>query len=75
MLINKISVPSTITLEKPRLFKPSVIELPIAVRDSTIDFPDSEDFFLKILPGHVEGSFDTPGKTFSSTNEKFPLKK
>ena len=32
VLINKISVPSTIRLEKPCLFEPSTIELPIVVR-------------------------------------------
>ena len=43
MLTNKISVPSTITLEKPRLLKPSMIELPIAVRVSPIVFLDTFD--------------------------------
>ena len=43
MLINKISVPSTITQEKPHLFKPSMIELPIVIRVSPIDFQDTFD--------------------------------
>ena len=38
VIINKISVPSTITLEKPFLFKPRTIELPLVVRVSPIDF-------------------------------------
>ena len=41
VIINKISVPSTITLEKPYLFQPSMIELPIVVRVSRFDFPDT----------------------------------
>ena len=32
VLISKISIPSTITLEKPHLFKPNMIEIPIVVR-------------------------------------------
>ena len=40
-LINKISVPSTITLEKSHLFKPSMIELPIVVRVSPLDSVDT----------------------------------
>ena len=40
---NKFSVPSKITLEKPRLFKPSMIELPKAVRVSPIEFLDTFD--------------------------------
>ena len=43
MLINKISVPSIITLEKPHLFKPSMIELPIVIRVSCLDFLDTFD--------------------------------
>ena len=43
VLINKISVPSTITLEKPHLFKPSLIELPIVVRVSPLGFLDTSD--------------------------------
>ena len=43
MLINKISVPSTITLEKPHLFEPSMIELPIVIRVSPLDLPDTFD--------------------------------
>ena len=42
-LINKISVPSTITLEKPYLFKSSMIELPIVVRISPLDFLNTFD--------------------------------
>ena len=43
MLINKISVPSTITLQKPHLSKPIMIELPIAVRVTPLDFVDKFD--------------------------------
>ena len=43
ILINKISVPTTITIEKPHLFKPSMIELPIAIKVSPIDFLDTLD--------------------------------
>ena len=38
VLINKVSISSTITLEKPYLFKPNMIELPIVVRVSPLDF-------------------------------------
>ena len=43
VLINKISVPSTITLEKPHLFKSSMIEMPIVVKVSPLDFLDTFD--------------------------------
>ena len=43
VLINKISVPNTILLEKARLFKRSMIELPVVVRVSTPDFIDTFD--------------------------------
>ena len=43
VLINKISVPSTMTLEEPHLFKPSMIELPIVTRVSPLDFIDTVD--------------------------------
>ena len=43
VLINKISVPSTITLQKPYLFKPNLIELSIVVRVPPFDFPDTVD--------------------------------
>ena len=38
MLINRISIPSTITPEKPYLFEPSMIESPIAIRVSQFNF-------------------------------------
>ena len=41
VLINKISVPNTITLQEPCLFKPSMIDLPIVVRVSPIVFLDT----------------------------------
>ena len=41
VLINKISVPSTSTLEKPYFFKSSMIELPKVVRVSCLDFLDT----------------------------------
>ena len=43
VFINKISVQSTITLEKPHLFKPSIIDLPIVKRMSPLDFLDTFD--------------------------------
>ena len=43
LLINKVSVPNTILLEKARLFKRSMIELPVVVRVSTPDFLDTFD--------------------------------
>ena len=43
VLINKISVQSTITLEKPYLFKSSMIKLPRVVRVSPLDFLDRFD--------------------------------
>ena len=43
MLINRISVPRTIIIEKPHLFKPSMIELPIVIRVSPLDFLDTFD--------------------------------
>ena len=43
ILINKISVPSTITLEKPPLFNPCMVELPIVTRASPLDFLDTFD--------------------------------
>ena len=41
--INKSSVPSTITLEKSHLFKPIMIEIPIVIRVSPVDFLDTFD--------------------------------
>ena len=38
VLIKEVSVPSTITLEKPHLFRPSMVELPIVKRVSLLDF-------------------------------------
>ena len=43
MLENKIYVPSTITLQKPHFFKPIMIELPIKVRVTSLDFLDTFD--------------------------------
>ena len=43
VLLNKVSVPSTITLEKPHMFKSSMIELPLVVVVSPLDFPDTFD--------------------------------
>ena len=43
VLINKISIPSTVTLEKPHLFKSSMIELPIVVGVSPLHFLDTFD--------------------------------
>ena len=38
VLVNKISIPSLITLYKPHLSKPCRIELPLAITVSPIDF-------------------------------------
>ena len=43
ILISKISVPSTITLEKQHLFQPCMVELPIVIRVSPLDFLDTFD--------------------------------
>ena len=43
IVINKISVPRKITIDKPHLFQPSMIELPIVIRVSPIDFLDTLD--------------------------------
>ena len=43
VLVNKISVPSTITLGKPHLFKPCMLELQIKIRVSPLDFLDTFD--------------------------------
>ena len=40
VLINKISVPSSITLKKPHMFNSSMLELPIVVRVSPLDLLD-----------------------------------
>ena len=42
-LINKIYVPSTFALVEPHLFKPSMIDSPIAMRVSPLDFLDTID--------------------------------
>ena len=47
VLLNKISIPITITLGKPHLFQPSLIELPIVIRVSTLDFLDTFDRNIK----------------------------
>ena len=47
VLINGISTPSTFTLEKPHLFRPSMIELPIVIRVSALDFPYRFDGNIK----------------------------
>ena len=46
-IINKISVPSTITLEKPHLFEPSMVALPIDISVSPVDFLDTFDRNIK----------------------------
>ena len=43
MGVNKLSVSSTITVQKPYLFGPSMFELPLVVRVSPLDFPDTFD--------------------------------
>ena len=43
VLINKISVPSIITLEKPYLFEPSMIKLPIVIGVLPLDLLDEFD--------------------------------
>ena len=41
VVLNKISVPSTITLQKQHLFKPCMIELPIVERVPSLDYLDT----------------------------------
>ena len=43
MVINKISLPSMITLRKPHLFEPNKIELPIVLKVSPYHFLDQFD--------------------------------
>ena len=43
LIVKKISVPSTIPLQKPNLFKPSLIGLPIEVRVPSFGFLDTFD--------------------------------
>ena len=43
VIINNTSVPSKITLEKPCSFKSSLIEMPIVVRVSPLEFLDTFD--------------------------------
>ena len=43
VLIYKVSVPSKITIEKPHLFKPFMIEVPIVIKVSPLDFLDTFD--------------------------------
>ena len=47
VLINKIPVSKKITPEKPRLFKPSMVELPLVLRVSPLDFLDTFDRNIK----------------------------
>ena len=47
MLINKISIPSTNTLQKPHLFQPIMIEIPIEVRVTPLGFLDTFDRNIK----------------------------
>ena len=51
VLINKISFPSTITLEKPHLFKPSMIEVHIVIGVSPLEFLDT-------LGRNIKNEFD-----------------
>ena len=59
ILINKISVPSTITLEKPHLFKPCMVQLPIVIRVSSLDF-------LDIFDRNINNGVDEINKIFIS---------
>ena len=43
VLIKKTFVSSTITIQKPYLFEPSLIELPIVLRVPAVDFLDTFD--------------------------------
>ena len=67
VLINRISVPSTITLEKPHLLQPSMKELPIVVRVSPLDFLDTFDKNIKKEVDEIVITFffDLKDKTFS----------
>ena len=43
MIINKISIPRTITLQKTHMFKPDMVEIPIYVKVSEREFQDIVD--------------------------------
>ena len=43
VLINKISVPVTVTLQQTHMFKSRMVELPIYVRVSSLDLIDTCD--------------------------------
>ena len=43
VLIKKFSIPSSITIEKPHVFKPSMVKLTIVIGVSPLDFLDSFD--------------------------------
>ena len=51
LIVNTISVPSIITREKPHLFKPSMIELPIVIRVSPLEFVDT---FIRNINNEVD---------------------
>ena len=58
----KISVPSTITLRKPQLFKPSMIDLPIVIRVSPLDFLDFVDKKITGEVGEIDIIFTSDHK-------------
>ena len=66
VLINKISVSSTNTQEKPHLFKSSIIELPIVVRISPLNF-------LNTFDRNINNEVDQINKIFISNLEDITL--
>ena len=67
VLINKIPVSIKVTLEKPRLFKPSMVELPLVIRVSPLDFLDTFDRNIKNEVDEINMKFisDLKDMTFS----------
>ena len=67
VLIKKISVPSTITLEKPHLFQPNMIYLQIVIRVSPLDLLDTFDRNINIEDDeiNIKFIFDLKDMTFS----------
>ena len=67
VLINKTSVPSKITLEKPQWFKSCIIELPLVIKVSSLDFLDTFDRSMKNEVDEIVIFFisDRKGMTFS----------
>ena len=67
ILINKTSVPNTTTLEKPHLFKPSMIEISIVIRVSPLDFLETVHYNIIEEVGEINITFtsDLKDMTFA----------